>query len=286
MANAIISYVNYFDLLSASVSAASVDSTGQLVAANLKSPSMKARLRTANGVTTQSVVVDWGSTALATGVGVLGVFQPPDAGYFAQDYADGRGHYKGFMSASDTIRNRLSTSSPTSGDLHDSGTVAGNWAVGYGQNLMFPSSVSPRYWQVDISAPSLAAAGYLDLGRMWAGPAITMTRNFAYGWQDVYQDGSIVTETQRSGNEYVDLGPPKRVMVLAYDALTEAEAKATVKELQRVAGRSGQVLFIPDPANTTYLPTQAILGRLKEVIPITQPNYATYSTTFTITQTL
>ncbi len=282
MATALFSFVNYFDLLSASLSASSTATPGNLTVGNLQDPHLRRIWR--SGSTTATLTADWGSTTAAVGVGVLAVAQPPDPGLFVQDYQDGRGHYNGWMAPTDTIRHRLSTSSPTDGDLYDSTALAGGWTAGYGLSVnVLPTAVSPRYWRADLVA---STPDYIDLGRMWAGPILSVLNDVGYNWSDQWDDGAIVTSVPRSGAEFVDLGMRRRVLDLSLPALTESEAKGTFKELTRIAGIGGQVMCIISPSDATYAPTQAIIGRIKQVNPITQSNPAFYSTSFTITQTL
>ncbi|TWA76860.1 hypothetical protein FBZ83_1171, partial [Azospirillum brasilense] len=151
---------------------------------------------------------------------------------------------------------------------------------------VLPAAVQARHWQPDIAFPSLATTpGYLDLGLPWIGPAFRPWRNFAYEWGDRWDDLSDVTEVRRSGQDFVDRGPKRRVLTFAFKALTEPEAKVAMAELGRIAGTSGQVLFIQQP-NGPYQGRQAIIGRLVEVSPITQPNFALYERVFQIRQSL
>ncbi|AWK85019.1 hypothetical protein [Azospirillum thermophilum] len=159
--------------------------------------------------------------------------------------------------------------------------------AGYGLHAhVLPAAVQARYWQADIAAPSLAAVpGYLDLGRLWVGPAWRPSNNFDFEWTDAWDDLSEVTEVRRSGLDFVDRGPRRRVLTFAFRALSEPEAKVAMKELGRLAGTSGQVLFIQEPGGP-YQGYEAIIGRLVEVSPITQPNFALYERVFQIRQSL
>lgn len=158
---------------------------------------------------------------------------------------------------------------------------------GYGLHAhILPAAAQARYWQADIAAASLATTpGYLDLGRLWIGPAFRPTRNFAYEWSDAWDDLSDVTEVRRSGQEFVDSGPRRRRLTFAFRALNEPEAKLFMKELGRIVGTSKQVLFIQEPGGP-YQGYEAIIGRLVEVAPITQPNFAMYERVFQIRQSL
>ena len=301
--NCLLSWVNHLD--SAATVASSSSSVVGLGPERLKDPQVRRRMRTAVGVTSVTLTTD-----LITNkeVGVVAALQPDDPGYIDAD-----GNPVGYMAATDTIRHRLDATTAGAGALYDSlyyrdnaysgatldlNFVAGSYreyqndissgiVAGYGLSAhVLPAAVNARYWQCDISAASLAATlGFLDLGRLWIGPAWRPTRNFAYEWTDEWEDLSTVTGVQRSGLEFVDKGPRRRRLTFAFKALTEPEAKVTVKELGRIAGISGQVLFIQEP-DGPYEGYEAIIGRLVEVSPITQPNFAMYERVFQIRQIL
>jgi hypothetical protein len=301
--NCLLSWVNHLDSAATVVSSSS--SVTGLGPERLKDPQVRRRMRTAVGVTSPTLNIDLGATKE---VGVMAVLQPDDPGYIDAD-----GSPVGYMAATDTIRHRLDATTAGTGALYDSlyyrdaaytgatldlnftaqsyreyqNDTSSGIVAGYGLSAhVLPTAVQARYWQADIAATSLATTpGYLDLGRLWIGPAWRPTRNFAYEWTDEWEDLSTVTGVQRSGLEFVDKGPKRRVLTFGLKALTEPEAKVTVKELGRIAGISGQVLFIQEP-DGPYEGYEAIIGRLVEVSPITQPNFAMYERVFQIRQSL
>ncbi|MFL7901582.1 hypothetical protein ACJ41P_10645 [Azospirillum argentinense] len=301
--NCLLSWVNHLD--SAATVVTSSSSVTGLGPERLKDPQVRKRMRTAVGVVNPTLTLDFGS---AKEVGVLAVLQPDDPGYIDAD-----GNPVGYMAASDTIRHRLDATTAGAGALYDSlyyldptytgatydfnfitqsyreyqNSTASGIVSGYGLSAhILPATVQPRYWQCDVAATSLATTpAYLDLGRLWGGPAWRPTRNFAYEWSDEWTDLSETAQVRRSGQEFVDLAPKKRVLTFGLKALTEPEAKIFMKELGRIVGTSKQVLFIQEP-NGTYQGYEAIIGRLVEVAPITQPNFALYERVFQIRQSL
>ncbi|MBK3734944.1 hypothetical protein GAY29_17915 [Azospirillum brasilense] len=302
--NCLLSWVNL-----ARRSATTITSTSAaagLGAERLKDPQVRRRMRTLSGASSVALNIDLGT---AQEVGVLALLQPDDAGWIDDD-----GEAVAFLDpAADTIRHRLDAVTPGTGALYDSlyyrdatytgATLDLNFGAqsfreyqngtgsgvvrGYGLHAhVLPAAVQARHWQTDIAFPSLATTpGYLDMGLPWIGPAFRPSRNFAYEWGDRWDDLSDVTEVRRSGQDFVDRGPKKRVLTFAFRALEEAEAKVAMAELGRIAGTSGQVLFIQQP-NGPYQGRQAIIGRLVEVSPITQPNFALYERVFQIRQSL
>ncbi|MDW7555367.1 hypothetical protein D9623_33555 (plasmid) [Azospirillum brasilense] len=301
--NCLLSWVNHLDAAATVVSSSSY-ATG-LGPERLKDPQARKRMRTAAGVVTPTLSVDLGSTKE---VGVLAVLQPDDPGYIDAD-----GNPVGYMASTDTIRHRLDATTAGTGALYDSqyyrdasyiaatldlnftaqsyrefqNDVSSGIVSGYGLSAhVLPATVQPRYWQCDVSATSLSTTpGYLDIGRLWVGSAWRPTRNFAYEWSDEWTDLSETTQVRRSGQEFVDFAPKKRVLTFGLKALTEPEAKVFMKELGRIIGTSKQVLFIQEP-NGAYQGYESIIGRLVEVSPITQPNFALYERVFQIRQSL
>lgn len=274
---ALLSWVNWVDRASAVITASS--QAGALGPTRLAEPQLRARWRTAAGVVTPQLDVDFGTPRE---VGIIAMAQPDDAGGVNAD-----GEPRGWMAASDTVRHRLDVTTAGAGAVLDTTAIAGGWRTGYGLHLY--QAVAPltaRYWRCNLNAASLASVpGFVDLGRAWVGPAWTPTRgNLAYGFGETWTDGAQVERNARSGLEFVDVGPRARVLNFAFSALTETDA-AQIRELQRVAGIGRQVLFAPFPGEGADR-AAPIIGRLTEVPPITLPRYARYAVTFQLRQSL
>lgn len=277
MGNALLSWINWMDRAGSVITGSS--EAGALAVARLADPQIRRRWRTALGDTTPTLSVDLGQTRE---VGVVALAQPDDAGGIDAD-----GFARGWMAAGDTVRHRLDAVTAGAGALLDTGADAGGWQEGYGVHMLpLPVPVTARYWQADIDAASLAALDYVDLGRAWIGPAWRPERgNFAYGWSWAFEDGTAIARNPRSGLEFPDAGPRYRVLTFGFRSLTEADAKGPMRELQRIAGTRGQVLFAPLPEGAS-LGSEAVIGRLQQVPPITQPHFTTFEVAFQIRQSL
>ncbi len=276
MGSILLSWVNWLD---ASVATATASSEVATLRVNrLYDPQIRRRWRTQAGVTSAYIDVDLGS---AKQVGVLALVQPDDAGGVDADR-----NALGWMTSTDTVRHRLDASTPGGGSLLDTGVQAGNWQEGYGAHIKVLSSpVNARYWRADIDAPSLVSLGYIDIGRAWIGPSWRPDKtNIDFGWGWVDEDAGVVTTSSRSGLEFVDHGPRRRTFTFSISALTEADAIGPMREMQRVAGITGQVLVCIDPE--AGLGSEIMVGRLRQVNPITQPNFAMYETVFQIQESL
>lgn len=270
----LISYVNWVDRPGAGIAASPGPST--LPAANLADPVVQRRFR-ASG-TDCWVLVDFGAPRE---VGVLALAQPHDAGGL-----DPMGEPLGHLDAADTVRHRLDLAAAGEGAALDTGTVPCRVARGYGLHVhVLAGPVTARYWRLDLSAPSLGVPGFVDLGRVWAGPALRPANNFAFGWRDLWADATAATTVSRSGLRVRDLRHRQRRLDLAFPALTAAEARGAFKELSRTVGLRGQVLVSPDPGGV-HEPTEAILGDLAECTPIDHPDAAGFSKAFSIIQSL
>lgn len=260
MANCLLSWINHVDRAGALFSADSQSAT--LPASHLADP-VVGKVWRSSGQTAASLTIDFGAVVT---LDVLALFGCK-------------------LDGSDTIRHRLSMDDPESGDLLDTGAQASDIAEGYGAHLHWlPETVSARYWRVDIDAPSRNAEGFFDIGRAWAGSAFQPLRNYSYQASESWIDPSVITRAPESGVEQVDKRPAYRQAAFALDHLTPEEARQ-LKEMDRVAGISGQVLFVPDPASAT-LAEEAILGRLSRSTPIKHPSFSIHAKTFEIRQSL
>lgn len=271
---ALLSWINWCDRAAASLTSATwVPSQPP---SRLAETPLRRRWRTPVGTTAPTLNVDFG---VAREVGVLALAQPTDAGGIDPD-----GEPKGWMQPTDTVRHRLDAVAAGAGVLLDGGVQAGGWQPGYGTHaIRLAAPVSARYWQADLDAASLAGGvDYLDLGRAWAGPAWQPTTgSIRYGWGSAWDDPSDAQRNARSGLETVDVLEPAQVLTFALRLFTQADAD-NIREMTRVAGRRGQVLFLPFD-DQRYPP---VIGRLQQVPTITQPHFATFDVAFQLRQTL
>jgi len=172
------------------------------------------------------------------------------------------------LATTDTIRARLSAVSAGAGELLDTTAAAGNVADGYGIWTHFlTAAVSPRYIRFDINAASLSDQGYFDVGRAWAGPALQPARSYSFGAEFGWRSASRVSEALRSGAVYPDARFKRRFARIELAALTEAEARDELLEMQRLAGLTSQVVLIPTPGSSRQ-PVEAILGYLRDLAPL------------------
>ncbi len=277
MSNCVLSWVNYAALAATTLTASS-EASG-LGANRLKDPQVRKRWRTAAGVTSATLSIDF---TTSHSIGVLAFVQPSDAGYYDADL-----NPVGIMAPTDTIRHRLDLTTPGTGAVYDSGAVAGGWVDGYGLHVhVLSEAKTARYWYTDIDAASLTGSpNYVDIGLAWAGAAWSPVRNMQFGFNWSWQDTSTLTNVPTSGLDFVKGGPTRRAAVFSFDTLSGTEADV-ITQLSRLVGTSKQVLFIPDPDDLATEKNQPIIGRLIETSPITAASYGVFTKTFTLLQSL
>lgn len=258
MSNVAISYENLVDAYSTVLTAST--SAGDLTVSNLADPRVGRRWRAVS--TTPYVTVDFGADVSIDVVALV----------FPRDVANPSG----------TITHTFDADGGTAGAgvAHDSTAISIGSVDGYGYHVYFPGeTITARYWQFNIA---LDAGTYIDVGRAWAGEAWVPFRNIDYGWSEQWSDISVVTQSRRSGAEFVDTRPRQRAFSFGFSSLEQADA-LLAREMQRLAGVSGQVLCVIDPDSPAKL---SILGRASKVNPITQPHAILYSTAISIRESL
>lgn len=147
-----------------------------------------------------------------------------------------------------------------------------------------PTPQVSRYWQIEIDDQT-NPDGYVQIGRLFMGPAWQPALNYGYGAELGYEDPTPI-ETSLSGAEYFDERPRARVFRATLGGLDESEAYSGVVEMQRAVGTSGEVLLVPDPDDTEYAPLRAFLGRLRRLAPVTHSNLAYQTATIEIKESL
>lgn len=257
-----LSYVNYVD-------SATITATSELASqpvANVAEPSPSIRWST-TGTTSASLKVDFGSL-LSTQLLCL---VSPD------------------LIASDTVHHKLSAVSMGATDLLTTGAIACGIIRDYDLHAyVLSAAVSARYWQVDISAPSLAAAGRFRVGRAWAGALWNFDVGVAYGWSEAWADESVVERADYSGVEFVEVGARYRTMSVSLDFMSAAD-RTQAREVMRYAGRRRQVVLVRDRSlSVADQAIEGILGRLQTTSPVGQPNPIPdiYATSFQVAQSL
>jgi hypothetical protein len=178
-----------------------------------------------------------------------------------------------------TYRLRGSNDNTFATSLYDTGTVSAN-AQTPDLILGLASAITARYARLEIIDTS-NADGYIEIGRLFIGPALAPADNYSKGAEAGYQDRSGVQQSL-GGIDYFDEKPVRRTFSFALDWLTVAEAYNQALELQRLCGITKEVLLIVDPADTTYNQKRHYLGRLQQLSPLKNPYLTNYQAGFEV----
>lgn len=177
-------------------------------------------------------------------------------------------------------------------DIHDSGWIgawqmtfddwieweSATWWVGAGLDEylrapfpvvhMLDDAVTAQHFSIYIRDVT-NADGWIQLGRLFVGPAIQPTYNMSYGLRDGITD---LSELARSESGAVWAAPRRRLRDVSFvlDWLTDAEG-AYLHEMQRVLGMTGEVLYYPYPDEPARSQQYGFLGRLMEMSALEYP---------------
>lgn len=136
-----------------------------------------------------------------------------------------------------TIRIKAGSSAGSSTAL-DTGSLSftlSPWGVWGWRSV---AGVTAQYWTIEVTG--VASNPFLDLGRLWIGPALITSRGYAFGASRGGRDPGTVSRSALTGTRYARLGRTFRVERMALPALTSAEA-TQVEAMAAAVGTTGQV---------------------------------------------
>lgn len=200
-----------------------------------------------------------------------------------------------------TIRFRFSNEADFTTNVYDSGTIDAwpvleefgtlPWGVFQWGGFLNPEiaaeytistfnvldePVVARFLRIDMSDAS-NPEGYIEAGRLIAGPAYQPSINYANGVEFEFIDESRVTKS-RGGQIFVDEVERYRRMRFELINIPEAEMFSNVfNQLDRLRGISQDILVIPQPDEPTTWITQNIYGRISQTGPIVNSSLNFYS---------
>lgn len=255
MSNLMLGYKNLVD--AATLSGGSWNAA--LPITNLQNRLLSKVARSTNAVATSSLInIDLGSAKAVQAFGAI----------------------KTNISASGaTYRLRGGSDNTFATSAYDSGTVSAN-AQTPDLIIGLASVITARYWRLEITDTS-NAAGYVQIGRIFIGPALAPADNYSKGAEIGYQSRSNVSQSV-GGVDYFDKRPGRRVFNFQLDWLTNAEAHDQALELQRLSDITDEVLLISDPADTMYNQKRHYLGRLQQLSPLKNPYLTIYQAGFDV----
>lgn len=184
-------------------------------------------------------------------------------------------------SASATVRLTASTVSASGTEALDTSAVAFGMtaAAACWAWCGAAAPVSARYWRLAFAGTSGDA--YLQLGRLWIGPALVTSRAVSYGWREAAQDSGITSRSALSGIRDARRGRGLRQVEWPLLALTSTDA-AEVARAATEAATTGQVYGARDHLT----PSAGLFGAFAAPPSVQRIAYPVWSTTLSIIEDL
>ncbi|GHD42220.1 hypothetical protein GCM10017083_06970 [Thalassobaculum fulvum] len=172
------------------------------------------------------------------------------------------------------------------GEFHWGGRLSAEEAATYGIAAIhvLPVPAIARYLRLELADPG-HPDGYLQAGRLVAGPAWQPRVNLQYGWSIEQVDDSR-TVRSRGGQSYVDVQPKFRRLRFAFDYLERDEVFGQAYELERLKGVGGDLMVMVDPDDLQHRHRHTVYGVLAETAPIANPTPGRFAKTFTVDELL
>jgi len=147
--------------------------------------------------------------------------------------------------------------------------------------VVLDAPVQARYLRIDISDAD-QDEGYIEAGRLIAGPAFRPSTNYGFGVEIQFVDESRIVKS-RGGQTFVDEVERFRRIRFELQNLPEAEIFGNVfNNIDRLRGVAKDILVIPQPDDPKTWPTQNIYGRLVRTEPIINSTLEFYGRTIEI----
>lgn len=147
--------------------------------------------------------------------------------------------------------------------------------------ILLPATLNARYLRVLVT-DTANAAGYVQIGRLWAGELWLPQVNAAFPMQHGHQDFSAKERT-RGGGVVADKQRRARTVRLSLDALSATEA-AWVHEINRRAGTVEELLFLPDVADYQECQRYGFIGTAEQLSPMARTNFERHSQEYDLTE--
>lgn len=137
-----------------------------------------------------------------------------------------------------------------------------------------------RFWKIDYNDTGNPDA-YFQIGRLYLSNAFQPDVNLAYGYSQSFKDLSRVRRT-RSGEAVPLIRDPYRKVEFTLDFGSQDEMYNSLFEFDRLRGKSKDVLFVKDPAETTHFQRQYVYGLFTDLQPIIHSNFSRFRKRFII----
>jgi len=124
------------------------------------------------------------------------------------------------------------------------------------------AAMANQYIRVEIN-DTTNTDGYIEIGRLGVWSGFQPSKNAVWGINHGWDDQSD-TNFSISGELNYEKRKAKRTANMSFDFLTDSEAN-TMYELVRRSGTTGEVMYIPDPADMAYSQRYGFRGRLRRL---------------------
>ncbi len=136
-----------------------------------------------------------------------------------------------------------------------------------------------QYLRIDFIDPK-NADGYLEFGRLLAGPALQPVKNISYGWSIKFEDNSRVTKS-RGGATWIDEEKRYRVLEFTIEHLSKSDVfDSFFNWLDRLGGIAADFAVMIFPEDQTQYYNLAMYCRQRDIGAVTNPFFERYSKTF------
>lgn len=141
-----------------------------------------------------------------------------------------------------------------------------------------------QYIRVEIN-DTANTDGYVEIGRLGIWSGFKPAKNAVWGLQHGWDDSNSVVNYAISGEMNYNKFRAKRTVNMSFDFLTDSEAN-TAYELMRRAGRTGEVMYIPDPADMSYSQRYGFRGTFRQLGALEKTNLDVNTKEFQLTELL
>lgn len=137
--------------------------------------------------------------------------------------------------------------------------------------FMATADVSSRFMRITIT-DTYNAAGYVQLGRVFAGAGIAPSVNFSYGQADGWESLSLI-ETAPGGTDFFDERRSHRVVTFTLDKIDQELEFRKIYEMTRRQGITGEILWVPEITDMAASQLTGFVGRMRQLSPIELPMF-------------
>lgn len=192
------------------------------------------------------------------------------------------GVFRTNLTTAATVRWMLGSTAGGS-DVYDSTALSG-LVAGYGQVVLDAgANYSARYLRVEFE-DSANPDGSISIGLAYAGASFIPSNGIRLQWPSWREDLNRGVET-KGGQKYIEQGAQRRVQGFDFPAITEAEAYASVHELDRISRQNRNVMIMPRPGSG-YENREAVFGLIRSIGRVQYEDWQHFTWQFEIEERL